>query len=517
MSISLLSGRTIGHRLGLVLSLVLLISLAGSGLGFWALKRVAEETERTYQVNLSAERLASDWHRNVSGGVTRATAIAVAEDNSLATYFAPMAKASAAQTSELQKQVEALLDTPRERELLSQINTVRTDYIRMRDAIAAAKKAGESDKGRKIFDDEFAPTAKRYLDVLRQLVEMEREQLDTSAKLNSATNERARLGLLAFALCALVTGAALATWLTRSITGPLKEAAKAAQAIAQFDLRQRISVGNSQDETGQLLNAQHTMQQELTRLVRDLRNATDSIGTASHEIATGNLDLSSRTEQTASNLQEAAASMIQLTGTVKHTAEAAVTANQLASSASEVARRGGAVVAQVVSTMEEISTSSRRIGDIIGTIDGIAFQTNILALNAAVEAARAGEQGRGFAVVAAEVRSLAQRSAEAAKEIKTLINASAERVESGTHLVQAAGSTMDDIVASVQRVTDVIAEISAASREQSDDINQINAAVSQLDQMTQQNAALVEESAAAAESLRDQSGRLTQAIGVFKL
>ncbi|MBY0234988.1 MAG: hypothetical protein K2W93_08405, partial [Burkholderiaceae bacterium] len=213
----------------------------------------------------------------------------------------------------------------------------------------------------------------------------------------------------------------------------------------------------------------------------------------------------------------AAASMAQLTGTVRQTAESAVTANQLANSAAEVARRGGTVVAQVVSTMEDISASSRRITDIIGTIDGIAFQTNILALNAAVEAARAGEQGRGFAVVASEVRSLAQRSAEAAKEIKTLIGASAERVESGTQLVQNAGATMSDIVASVQRVSDIIAEISTASREQSDGINQVNSAVGQLDQMTQQNAALVEESAAAAESLRDQSGRLASAISVFRL
>jgi len=239
--------------------------------------------------------------------------------------------------------------------------------------------------------------------------------------------------------------------------------------------------------------------------------------TASAEIATGNLDLSQRTEQTASNLQNAASSMSELTGTVKQTADAAMTANQLASSAASVAQRGGEAVSQVVATMDQISQSSRKINEIIGTIDGIAFQTNILALNAAVEAARAGEQGRGFAVVAGEVRLLAQRSAEAAKEIKSLISASVERVDSGTQQVQAAGMTMTEIVASVQRVTDIIGEISAAAREQSEGIGVVNGSVVQLDQMTQQNAALVEESAAAAESLREQSGRMAEAIGVFKL
>ncbi|WP_235582356.1 methyl-accepting chemotaxis protein, partial [Rhizobacter sp. Root16D2] len=230
----------------------------------------------------------------------------------------------------------------------------------------------------------------------------------------------------------------------------------------------------------------------------------------------GNQDLSARTEQTASNLQQAASSMEQLTGTVKQSADSARQANQLASSAAEVAARGGSVVAQVVTTMDEINASSKKINDIIGVIDGIAFQTNILALNAAVEAARAGEQGRGFAVVASEVRSLAQRSAQAAKEIKGLIGASVDRVEAGSRLVADAGTTMNEIVGSVQRVSDIIGEITAASSEQSDGIGQINTTVTQLDQMTQQNSALVEESAAAAESLRDQAQRLSQAVGAFR-
>ena len=296
----------------------------------------------------------------------------------------------------------------------------------------------------------------------------------------------------------------------------LREATEAAEALARFDLTHAIRDGGSGDG-GRLLQALQNTQSSLQRLIGDVRSAADSIGTASAEIAVGNHDLSQRTEQTASNLQQAASSMSELTGTVKQTADAAMTANQLASSAASVAQRGGAAVSQVVATMDEISQSSRKINEIIGTIDGIAFQTNILALNAAVEAARAGEQGRGFAVVAGEVRALAQRSAEAAKEIKTLISASVERVYSGTEQVQAAGATMTEIVASVQRVTDIIGEISAAAREQSEGIGVVNGSVVQLDQMTQQNAALVEESAAAAESLREQSARMAEAIGVFKL
>jgi methyl-accepting chemotaxis protein len=259
------------------------------------------------------------------------------------------------------------------------------------------------------------------------------------------------------------------------------------------------------------------MQERLRALVGEIRQTAESIQTASTEVASGNADLSQRTEQTASNLQQTASSMEQLTGTVRHSAASAGQANQLAANASRVATRGGDVVAQVVSSMDQINGASRKIADIIGVIDGIAFQTNILALNAAVEAARAGEQGRGFAVVASEVRSLAQRSAEAAKEIKALIGGSVEHVEAGSRLVSDAGSTMNEIVASVKRVSDIIGEITHAADEQSAGIGTVNDAVVQLDQMTQQNAALVEQSAAAAESLKDQAARLARAVGAFRL
>ena len=296
----------------------------------------------------------------------------------------------------------------------------------------------------------------------------------------------------------------------------LAELAAHAERIAGGDLSQDLPTQGSAD-ANQALRSLQALQLALRQALGSIRGGADGVSVAAQEIATGNADLSTRTEQTASNLQQAASSLAQLTGTVKQTADSARTANQLATSASEVAARGGSVVAQVVSTMDAINNSSKKIADIIGTIDGIAFQTNILALNAAVEAARAGEQGRGFAVVASEVRSLAQRSAEAAREIKHLIGASVEKVESGSRLVLDAGNTMGEIVASVQRVSDIIGEISAAAAEQSAGIGQVNSAVIQLDQMTQQNAALVEQSAAAAESLKEQARQLTGAAGSFRL
>ena len=302
-----------------------------------------------------------------------------------------------------------------------------------------------------------------------------------------------------------------------SICQPIDQAEQVAKAIAQGDLTDQPIDVTGHDESARLLRSLADMRQSLSSLVGQVRHSTDSISTASAEIASGNQDLSARTEQTASNLQQAASSMDQLTSTVRQTADASRQANQLATSAGEVAARGGHVVAQVVSTMNDINASSKKISDIIGVIDGIAFQTNILALNAAVEAARAGEQGRGFAVVASEVRSLAGRSAEAAKEIKSLIGASVERIETGSRLVTDAGQTMAEIVNSVQRVSDIIGEITSASAEQSHGIDEVNTSVVQLDQMTQQNAALVEQSAAAAESLREQAERLAEVVGTFKL
>ncbi len=368
--------------------------------------------------------------------------------------------------------------------------------------------------------DRMLAKAKEHVALVEQNVTGIQHIIDSEA---AATQEEFRasmrsalvtfVGVLALVLVLVVPTTLLNS---ASITRPMIHAREVALAIAQGDLTHRIEA-DGQDETADLLRALSHMQQSLSGLVGEVRQASESIHTASNEVASGNADLSHRTEQAASNLQQTASSMEQLTGNVRQSADAATHASQMAHSASAVAQRGGAAVAQVVATMDEINAASRKIGDIIGVIDGIAFQTNILAMNAAVEAARAGEQGRGFAVVAGEVRSLAQRSAEAAKEIKTLISASVEKVGSGSRQVQDAGATMGEIVASVKRVNDIISEINTASAEQSQGIGQVNTAVTQLDQMTQQNAALVEQSAAAAESLKGQASVLNGLVSRFHL
>ncbi|MDE2402056.1 MAG: HAMP domain-containing protein [Burkholderiales bacterium] len=340
---------------------------------------------------------------------------------------------------------------------------------------------------------------------------------------NEATAERLRVNhqanvvMAVMLIIAIVVVAPLTLANMVSIGHPVEAARTLAERIANGDLVTSDIDVSGQDETAQMLRALVKMQDSLRGIVGQVRQATDSISTASRQIAAGNQDLSARTEQSASNLQQTAASVEEIAGTVRQSADSAREANQMASSAAEVASRGGTVVSQVVSTMEDINSSSRKIVDIIGVIDGIAFQTNILALNAAVEAARAGEQGRGFAVVASEVRSLAQRSAAAAKEIKALIGASVEKVETGSRLVGDAGSTMTEIVSSVQHVSSIIHEITNAAAEQNTGIGEVNSAIASLDQMTQQNAALVEESAAAAESLKDQADNLASLVSTFRL
>jgi len=332
-----------------------------------------------------------------------------------------------------------------------------------------------------------------------------------------AENERTiRMALVAVLVCGVLSVSAFTFFNIRSILAPLDRAVASAERMAEHDLSERIEA-HGIDETAAMMRGVQAMQQSLAQVVGGVRNATDSIATASAEVALGSQDLSQRTEQAASNLQQTASAMDQLTASVSHNADSARQADELARTAAEVAQRGGAVVGEVVETMGRISASSSKISDIIGTIDGIAFQTNILALNAAVEAARAGEQGRGFAVVAGEVRTLAQRSAAAAREIKELINASGENVATGAQLVERAGNTMQEIVSSIERVSGIVGEISNASREQSTGIGQIGQAIANLDQMTQSNAALVEQSAAAAHSLQQQADDLARSVAVFKL
>ena len=402
------------------------------------------------------------------------------------------------------------------KQLLGEAEAARGRYV------ASQGKFNELvDAGRK--EEAFAELQQHTLveltavqDRVDRLARLEQRLVTEAGARAKAEAQFARVLLLGLGAGGLLAGLLLAVWITRSITAPLRQAVHVAQAVSGGDLRSQIEV-HSRDETGQLLQALQHMQESLVQVVCKVREGSESVATASAQIAQGNQDLSARTEGQASALQETAASMEQLNTTVRQNADNARQANQLAQSASSVAAQGGEVVADVVRTMQEINDSARRISDIIQVIDGIAFQTNILALNAAVEAARAGEQGRGFAVVASEVRALAGRSAEAAREIRDLIGNSVDRVDAGSALVNRAGETMAEVVQAIGRVTDIMGEISAASTEQSQGVDQVNEAVTQMDHATQQNAALVEEMAAAAASLNGQAQELVQTVAVFDL
>jgi methyl-accepting chemotaxis protein len=410
--------------------------------------------------------------------------------------------------------LEKVLSDPKGVAIFKEITDARAKYLPLADRMQKHIDEGKQEDARKILYGEFRPVQVAYFDGLKKISDFQSELMIKAGKDSEDEYKLARIIMLAITGGAVLLALMIAFGVTRSITQPMAEAVKIAQTVAKGDLTSRIEV-NSTDETGQLLQALKDMNESLVKIVGEVRHSTDAIATASAQIASGNMDLSSRTEEQASSLEETASSMEEMTSTVRQNADNANQANQLAISAADVAEKGGAVVSQVVRTMGSINDSSRKIVDIISVIDGIAFQTNILALNAAVEAARAGEQGRGFAVVATEVRSLAQRSAAAAREIKTLIDDSVEKVGEGSRLVEQAGTTMEEVVSSIKRVQDIMGEITAAGREQTDGIEQINQAVIQMDQVTQQNAALVEEAAAAAESLQDQASNLVQVVSVF--
>jgi len=505
-----------GPRLTLGFGLVLVLLTLIVGIAYQRLTSSQQALEQMLELERRAG-LAEQWRGLTELNANRTVAIAQSGNApAVAGHFEPMIKATSATISKHQEELAKSIDSEKGKALLAKVGDERKGYIATRDEVFGLLKAGNTEGGATLLKDKMLPAVVAYLGAIENLVKFQEERVVTGQQALTSEVQRAKVMLLGL-LAASLAVAGLAGWLiTRSVTQPLRQAVAETEQIAGGDLAVSVTV-EGRDEIAELKRALSKMQQRLQELVRGIRQSADSIQTASTEVAVGNADLSSRTEQAASNLQETASSMEQLTGTVKHTADSARTANQLAASAASVAQRGGSVVSQVVATMEEINQSSRKIADIIGTIDGIAFQTNILALNAAVEAARAGEQGRGFAVVAGEVRSLAQRSAEAAKEIKSLIGSSVEKVDAGSRLVGDAGTTMQEIMASVQRVSDTIGEITAASSEQSEGIGQVNIAVTQLDQMTQQNAALVEQSAAAAESLKGQAGTLTSLVATFKV
>jgi methyl-accepting chemotaxis protein len=505
----------VGRRLWLVILGVLVSVLA---IAVWAQVNGARlMTQAVDEVQLYEGRItdAVRWRGlaslastlNETGAITSDTALVGAFDDRVKREIGP-------QVVKLQERIASTATDAVSQTALRGVAESRAAMMASLARVTALKSEGADVQA--FVEREYRPVLNRYLAALDNFVTVQEQLRDAAQASAAATHRVSTIYSLALILVVFAIAVGMTLALVRSIVQPLQRAVRVANAIADGDLTQRLNDARH-DEFGQLLQALAAMTERLRSLVGDVRSGVDSVSTASVQIASGNHDLSARTEQTASSLQQTAASMEQLTSTVAQSADTARQANALATTAAEAASQGGEVVGQVVRTMNDISEASRKIADIIGTIDAIAFQTNILALNAAVEAARAGEQGRGFAVVATEVRALAGRSAEAAKEIKALIGASTQTVEAGSAQVERAGASMQEIVTSVRRVSDLIGDISAASTEQRDGIGQVNQAVAQLDQMTQQNAALVEESAAAASGLRDQAQRLSDVLGVFKL
>ncbi len=425
-------------------------------------------------------------------------------------------KANRARYDAARNKLQSLGLNDAEKKVLNDISALQTDVDAAFKEAMGQIMAFNAEGAAKVIAGRIDPLNQQTLAALNKLVDLQQSAANDFKESSNKADRALTMWMVVLAAVAVGVGIVCALVITKSITGPLSGAVEVAQKVAAGELTSQVTV-EGKDETSELLQALKDMNDSLVKTVGQVRASTDTITTASQEIASGNADLSARTESQASSLEETAASMENLTSTVKQNADNARQANQLAVSASSVAEKGGQVVSQVVDTMGSIKQSSTKIVDIIGVIDGIAFQTNILALNAAVEAARAGEQGRGFAVVASEVRNLAQRSAAAAKEIKALIDDSVDKVDAGGRLVDEAGQTMGLIVTSIKQVADIMGEITAATLEQSHGIEEVNAAIGQMDEMTQQNAALVEEAAAAAESMQEQASRLAEAVAIFKL
>jgi methyl-accepting chemotaxis protein len=506
----------IATRLGTAFTAVLLLTFALMAV---AVMRLQEVGHATAEMDLAKNKadLAQLWYSGNMINDAMTEARLRADDAQDTKVVDDKMKAKSAEITKVKEKLTEIIRGEEGKHIIGQIADARVAYIEVRKQVFALRDGGQSlQQVSDLVERNMKPALLAYDTKVAELAARQTRLFNQAKDRVDQTVASSRTILVAVGSAALVVGAVLAYFLSRSITDPLREAVEVARAVAAGDLSRKVEV-HSRDETGQLMEALKSMTDNLNRIVARVRAGTDTIATASAEIAAGNQDLSARTEQQAGALEETASSMEELTGTVQQNAENAHQGNQLAVCASEIAIKGGSVVSQVVETMSAINDSAHKIEDIISVIDGIAFQTNILALNAAVEAARAGEQGRGFAVVASEVRSLAQRSAAAAKEIKTLIDDSVEKVEAGSRLVNQAGATIQEVVGSVQRVTGIMSQIASASKEQSDGIEQVNQAIGQMDQVTQQNAALVEEASAAAASMREQAASLAEAVSIFKI
>ena len=507
-----LRSTTIRVRLIVAFSALLVLLLATAGFGAWQLL----DLNRVAKANLRIEHLMGEWQAEIRSDAVHTEVLARSDDAGIRQLLAPQLEAAGPRIAQFQRELQAIAATPGATGLFSDSAARAKDYFDARQRVMDRKNAGQGAEAVALLGSTFQPASQAYLASFKALADL---HADDAGNGSASTQGRANTGLQILVAACLVGGLLqfLCCWLvTASIVRPIRVAAKVARKVAAGDLTVKIRA-DGRDEGTVLLQSLSDMVESLRTLVGEVVHGAHAVTDTSAQIAHGNLDLSQRTGQQAGTLEQTTGSLQGLTATVAQNAENARKACHLAIGASEVARRGGEAVADVVSTMTGISRSSQRITDIIGVIDGIAFQTNILALNAAVEAARAGEQGRGFAVVAAEVRSLAQRSAAAAREIKALIGESAGQVEAGTRLVGAAGKTMDEIVEAVERVTDLIGEIAASSQEQSSGIRQVHAAVTQMDRAVQENASLVDQASAATESMNEQAGALLQLVSRFKL
>jgi methyl-accepting chemotaxis protein len=512
----------VGTRLGLGFALVLLFLVAVTTVGIFRMAQIQDRLDHVITVNNVVSRLVVDMRSNVSDRVTSLRILTLMTDAGDMEPEMNRIKELAGKYADAQNKLSAQFAIEANADEKALLATIKEQEAIAMPAIAKASElwlANKAEEATKVLIKEIRPAQKKWMAALDQLASVEDKlnaqvQVDAASGFSSARTFMIIMGLLAVGI-SVVAAIVITRGLLKQLGGEPDYTASIAGSIANGDLSIAIDTnGNAKDS---LLSEMKEMRDSLVDIVGQVRSGTETIGTASREIAAGNIDLSSRTEMQASSLEKTASAMEELTSTVKQNADNAREANQLASAASDVAIKGGKVVSEVVNTMSSIDASAKKIVDIIGVIDGIAFQTNILALNAAVEAARAGEQGRGFAVVASEVRNLAQRSAGAAKEIKMLIDDSVEKVGAGTKLVGQAGVTMDEVVASVRRVTDIMSEIANASQEQSAGIEQVNVSIIEMDSMTQQNAALVEEAAAAAQSLQDQAAELSRVVSIFKL
>ncbi|WP_176644977.1 methyl-accepting chemotaxis protein [Duganella sp. SG902] len=509
----------VGKRLAIGFGATLLLLLAVAIASWLSIRQTAADTDALLANHLKTERLVSAWKAIVESNVQRALGAVQTSDPATQKMFEDGIAANSRIAEANQRQIIELLDDDRAKALFDAALVQRKVYQDARKRALAAKADGDLDKTKQIVEREFIPAGQAYVQHMGELVARQQAVIDEIglAIHNRSVGSAWMITVLSASsvAVALILGWLISRSLLLQLGGEPGYAAGITDRIAGGDLTVQVKLAAG--DRSSLLYSIAAMRDRLAAIVSEVRSSTDAVATAADEIASGNLDLSSRTEQQAGSLEETASSMEELTATVKQNTEFARQANQLAAGASGVAERGGEVVGGVVTTMEAISASSRQIVDIIGVIDGIAFQTNILALNAAVEAARAGEQGRGFAVVAQEVRTLAQRSASAAKDIKHLINESVEKIANGGMLVDEAGKTMAEVVDSIRNVSEIMAQITSASSEQEAGIEQINRAIIEMDGVTQQNAALVEQASAAAEAMQGQASNLAELVSVFKV